>query len=69
MICWYWLSFSLICFFLRGFLQDTESALLEQALAMSMDDPRPSQSGGMGDADMSDATMEDEDLALGENLY
>ncbi|PIA57331.1 hypothetical protein AQUCO_00600220v1 [Aquilegia coerulea] len=45
---------------------DNETALLEQALAMSMDDPRSSQSGGISmlDADMSDATMEDQDLAL-----
>ncbi|KAF9622784.1 hypothetical protein IFM89_034019 [Coptis chinensis] len=45
---------------------DNEAALLEQALAMSMDDPRASQSGGIPlvDADMSEAAMEDEELAL-----
>lgn len=34
---------------------------------MSMDDPRSSQSGGasMGDTDMSEAAMEDQDLAFG----
>ncbi|KAK9165146.1 hypothetical protein Scep_000337 [Stephania cephalantha] len=45
---------------------DDETALLRQALAMSMDEPRSSQSGGVsaGDADMSEATMEDQELAL-----
>ncbi|KAL4187188.1 hypothetical protein AMTRI_Chr09g37840 [Amborella trichopoda] len=44
---------------------DDETALLEQALAMSMDDPRASQSGtaSMGDTDMSEATHEDQELA------
>lgn len=44
--------------------QDDESALLEQALAMSMDDAR---SGGatVADADMSDATTDDQELAFG----
>ncbi|OVA19845.1 von Willebrand factor [Macleaya cordata] len=45
---------------------DDETALLQQALAMSMDDPRSSQSGGisMGDTDMSEATKEDQELAF-----
>ncbi|KAK9129471.1 hypothetical protein Sjap_009958 [Stephania japonica] len=45
---------------------DDETALLRQALAMSMDEPRSSQSGGvsLGDTDMSEATMEDQELAL-----
>ncbi|KAL5706000.1 proteasome regulatory particle base subunit rpn10 [Ranunculus cassubicifolius] len=49
----------------RNDQMDNETALLEQALAMSMDDPRPSQSGGLPilDADMLDAG-EDQDLAL-----
>ncbi|KAL5698337.1 hypothetical protein ACHQM5_029390 [Ranunculus cassubicifolius] len=44
---------------------DDETALLEQALAMSLDGPRPSQSGDLPilDADMLDAG-EDQDLAL-----
>ncbi|RWR95061.1 26S proteasome non-ATPase regulatory subunit 4 [Cinnamomum micranthum f. kanehirae] len=50
----------------RSDLTDDETALLEQALAMSMDDPRSSQSGGtsMGDTDMSEAATEDQDLAF-----
>ncbi|KAJ4964316.1 hypothetical protein NE237_024255 [Protea cynaroides] len=40
---------------------DDETALLEQALAMSMDDPG---SGRSADADMSEATAEDQDLAF-----
>ncbi|XP_043713380.1 26S proteasome non-ATPase regulatory subunit 4 homolog [Telopea speciosissima] len=45
----------------RNDLMDDETALLEQALAMSMDDPR---SGHPADADMSEATAEDQDLAF-----
>ncbi|XP_077219851.1 regulatory particle non-ATPase 10 [Tasmannia lanceolata] len=50
----------------RNELTDDETALLEQALAMSMDDPRSSQSGGVsvGDTDMSEATTEDQELAF-----
>ncbi|KAJ8620267.1 hypothetical protein MRB53_028796 [Persea americana] len=50
----------------RSDLTDDETALLEQALAMSMDDPRSSQSGeaSMGDTDMSEAATEDQDLAF-----
>jgi len=44
--------------------QDDESALLEQALAMSMDDAR-SDGGAIADADMSDATKDDQKLAFG----
>lgn len=47
----------------RHDLTDDESALLEQALAMSMDDAR-SGGGSTADADMSDATAEDQDLAF-----
>lgn len=45
--------------------------MLEQALAMSMDDPRSSQSGGasMGDTDMSEAATEDQDLAFGKFVH
>ena len=42
--------------------QDDENALLQQALAMSMDEP--SSTTAVGDADMSDAAV-DEDLQLG----
>eukprot|EP00262_Sarcandra_glabra_P012027 TRINITY_DN299_c0_g1_i1.p1 TRINITY_DN299_c0_g1~~TRINITY_DN299_c0_g1_i1.p1 ORF type:complete len:403 (+),score=109.83 TRINITY_DN299_c0_g1_i1:97-1305(+) len=48
-------------------LLDDESALLKQALAMSMDDPiMSSTSGGVstGDTDMSEADAEDQELAL-----
>ncbi|KAG9442647.1 hypothetical protein H6P81_018501 [Aristolochia fimbriata] len=50
----------------RNELTDYETALLEQALAMSMDDPRSSQSegGAVGDTDMSEATAEDQELAF-----
>jgi len=44
--------------------QDEESALLEQALAMSMDDAR-SGSGAIADSDMSDVTTDDQELAFG----
>ncbi|XP_059438895.1 26S proteasome non-ATPase regulatory subunit 4 homolog [Corylus avellana] len=43
-------------------LTDDENALLQQALAMSMDDPAPSHE--MRDADMSDAATDDPELAL-----
>ncbi|XP_010266804.1 PREDICTED: 26S proteasome non-ATPase regulatory subunit 4 homolog [Nelumbo nucifera] len=46
----------------RNDLTDDETALLEQAIAMSMDDPRTSHS--VGDTDMSEATTEDQDLAF-----
>ncbi|KAF3796432.1 26S proteasome non-ATPase regulatory subunit 4-like protein [Nymphaea thermarum] len=47
-------------------LMDEETALLEQALAMSMDDPRSGQTGSAsgGDTVMSDTTPEDPDIAL-----
>ncbi|KAJ0969951.1 hypothetical protein J5N97_022828 [Dioscorea zingiberensis] len=47
----------------RHDLMDDDTALLEQALAMSMDDTR---SGGatMADTDMSDATKDDQELAF-----
>ncbi|XP_020247904.1 26S proteasome non-ATPase regulatory subunit 4 homolog [Asparagus officinalis] len=47
----------------RHDLMDDESAFLEQALALSMDDAR---SGGatVADADMSDATTDDQELAF-----
>lgn len=44
--------------------QDDENALLQQALAMSMDDPATSLA--MRDTDMSEAAADDQDLALGE---
>ncbi|CAL5326496.1 unnamed protein product [Camellia sinensis] len=43
-------------------LQDDENALLQQALAMSMDDPAASVA--MRDTDMSEAAADDQDLAL-----
>lgn len=49
-------------------MQVDETALLEQALAMSMDIPQPSQSDAVisqPDAEMSDASIEDRELALG----
>lgn len=46
------------------FLQDDEAALLEQALAMSMDDVK-SGSGAISDTAMSDPSVDDQDLALG----
>ncbi|XP_042496979.1 26S proteasome non-ATPase regulatory subunit 4 homolog [Macadamia integrifolia] len=45
----------------RNDLMDDETALLEQALAMSMDDPK---SGHSADSDMSEATAVDQDLAF-----
>ncbi|XP_077231323.1 26S proteasome non-ATPase regulatory subunit 4 homolog [Tasmannia lanceolata] len=49
----------------RNELTDDETALLEQAVAMSMDDPRSTQSGGLsvGDTDMPEVTTEDQELA------
>lgn len=44
--------------------QDDENALLQQALAMSMDDPAISHD--VKDTDMSEASASDPDLALGE---
>lgn len=43
--------------------QDDENALLQQALAMSMDDPAINHD--LRDTDMSETTTEDPDLALG----
>ncbi|KAI7988589.1 hypothetical protein LOK49_LG13G00917 [Camellia lanceoleosa] len=43
-------------------LQDDENALLQQALAMSMDDPAASVA--MRDTDMTEAAADDQDLAL-----
>ncbi|CAA6655981.1 unnamed protein product [Spirodela intermedia] len=43
-------------------LGDDESALLQQAIAMSVDNPDASQSTGIADANMSDA--DDQDLAI-----
>lgn len=45
------------------FLQDDENALLQQALAMSMDDP--SGTVAVRDTDMADASADDHDLQLG----
>lgn len=47
--------------------QDDENALLQQALAMSMDDPAASVV--TRDTDMSEVAAEDEDLALGNPLH
>lgn len=47
----------------QQYLQDDENALLQQALAMSMDDP--AASAIMRDTDMSEAAADDQDLALG----
>lgn len=44
--------------------QDDENALLQQALAMSMDDPAASHD--VKDADMSEAATDDPELARGE---
>ncbi|OAY77978.1 26S proteasome non-ATPase regulatory subunit [Ananas comosus] len=44
--------------------RDDEAALLEQALAMSMDDVK-SGSGAISDTAMSDPSVDDQDLALG----
>lgn len=43
--------------------QEDENALLQQALAMSMDDPAINHDSR--DTDMSETTAEDPDLALG----
>lgn len=46
--------------------QDDETALLQQAIAMSMSEGQPGQSsGGMADNEMPDATTVDQDLAHG----
>ncbi|KAL0343090.1 UNVERIFIED_CONTAM: hypothetical protein Sangu_1196400 [Sesamum angustifolium] len=47
-------------------VQDDENALLQQALAMSMDDS--SSTVAVRDTDMSDASADDHDLQLGESL-
>jgi 26S proteasome regulatory subunit N10 len=47
--------------------QDDENALLQQALAMSMDDPAVNHDGR--DADMSEAATDDPELARGEFLF
>ncbi|KAG1361944.1 26S proteasome non-ATPase regulatory subunit 4 [Cocos nucifera] len=47
----------------RHNLTDDEAALLEQALAMSMDDPK-STNVAVADTDMSEATADDHELAL-----
>ncbi|KAG0502060.1 hypothetical protein HPP92_002132 [Vanilla planifolia] len=47
----------------RHDLTDDETALLQQALAMSMDDARP-DSDAVADADLSDAIAEDQDLTF-----
>lgn len=44
-------------------MQEDENALLQQALAMSMDDA--SSNVATRDTDMSEAASEDQDLALG----
>lgn len=44
--------------------QDDENALLQQALAMSMDDPAAT-TVTTRDTDMSEAAADDQDLALG----
>lgn len=44
-------------------LQDDENALLQQALAMSMDEPASTTT--VRDTDMSEAAVEDQDLQLG----
>ncbi|MQL92824.1 hypothetical protein Taro_025458, partial [Colocasia esculenta] len=51
-----------ITFLCMNWSQDDDSALLQQALAMSVDKPESGQSSGMADTDMSDAV--DQDLAL-----
>ncbi|XP_059623472.1 26S proteasome non-ATPase regulatory subunit 4 homolog isoform X2 [Cornus florida] len=45
-------------------LMDDENALLQQALAMSMDDPAAAASVTTRDTDMSEAAADDQDLAL-----
>lgn len=62
----YVLQFAEIMWFLCC-LQDDENALLQQALAMSMDDS--SSTAAVRDANMSDASADDHDLQLGENSY
>lgn len=47
-------------------LQEDENALLQQALAMSMDDPASSHD--VEDTEMSDAAINDPELALGKLL-
>jgi len=47
-------------------LQDDENALLQQALAMSMDDP--ASNAAVRDTDMPDAAEDDQDLQLGLSL-
>ena len=44
--------------------QDDDNALLQQALAMSMDEPASSHD--LPDTDMSEAVADDPELALGE---
>ena len=44
--------------------QDDDNALLQQALAMSMDEPASSHD--LRDTDMSEAVADDPELALGE---
>lgn len=48
-------------------LQDDENALLQQALAMSMDEPTTDIP--IRDTDMLEAAADDQDLALGKLLY
>ena len=47
--------------------QDDDNALLQQALAMSMDDPDSGHE--TRDTDMSDAAADDPELALGQPLF
>ena len=53
----------MLIFFTLNSSQDDENALLQQALAMSMGDS--SASAATRDTDMSEATADDQDLALG----
>lgn len=55
------------CELALNLLQDDDNALLQQALAMSMDDPAPSHD--VQDTDMSAATGDDPELALGESIF
>ena len=48
-------------------IQEDENALLQQALAMSMEDPVSSHE--MQDTEMSDAAIDDPELALGMVIY
>ena len=50
-------------------VQDDENALLQQALAMSMDEPAAAASVATRDIDMSEAAADDQDLALGKSYY